>query len=328
MIKIDFKKIVLTAALVVGTMIALPQTVEAKTKAITYNIDKQSVNAICKDIQLKGKTAHLLEEDKNTYKIVLQTKAKSRSEGRKKINSFAKKLMKTDSNTYGLSYGVKPDDYNSESYDKKKRVYTTKLYNTANDIYWLNKIVNEALNQDVFYAGRYTIKTKSIFPDAEALKNSSQSVKAQFILRFMGDHCMNYDKANKFTWKGAYAGTNKGVCLDFAYMYEKAVRLVANDYAVQQERNSKANHAMVIMRVKNSNGKYDFFEGNNEGFGTYYIDLELSKQKGIKKNFEIGFSELQVNAPKEYRVSKLEKDAYQYGIKNTNSELATIVNEH
>lgn len=329
--KIDIKKMILTAALVIGTVVVLPQTVEAKTKAITYNIDKQSVDYICKDIQAYGKIAHLKEGDKNTYKIVLQTKAKSSSEGRKKINSFAKKLMKTDSNTYGLSYGVKPDDYNSESYDKKKKVYTTKLYNTANDIYWLNKIVNEALHQDSFYAGHYTIKTKSIFPDEETFKNSSQSVKTQFILRFMGeyDRCMNYsDKVNKFTWKGAYEGTNRGVCLDYAYMYEKAVRLVANDYEVQQERNSKANHAMVIMKVKNSKGEYDFFEGNNAGFGNYFIDLDIAKQMGIRKNYAVWFSALQVNAPKEYRVSKLEKDAYNYGIKNTDSELDTIVNKH
>ena len=202
--KIDFKKVLLTAALVIGTVVVLPQTVQAKTKAITYNIDKQSVDYICKDIQAYGKIAHLKEGDKNTYKIVLQTKAKSSSEGRKKVKSFAKKLMKTDSNTYGLSYGVKPDDYNSESYDKKKKVYTTKLYNTANDIYWLNKIVNEALNEK-YYPDKYC-SVKDVFPTDESFKKCSQSVKTQFILRFMGKdfRCMDYsDKINTFTWKKA-----------------------------------------------------------------------------------------------------------------------------
>ena len=116
MIKIDFKKIVLTAALVLGTVVVLPQSVQAKTKAITYNIDKQSVDYICKDIQAYGKVAHLREGDKNTYKIKIETKAKSVAEGRKKVNNFAKKLMKCDSNTYGLSYGIKYDDYNSWFY--------------------------------------------------------------------------------------------------------------------------------------------------------------------------------------------------------------------
>lgn len=326
MIKIDFKKIVLTAALVIGTVVVLPQTIEAKTKAIIYNIDNKSVNEICKDIQLKGKTAHLLEEDKNTYKIVLQTKAKSSSEGRKKINSFAKKLMNCDANTYGLSYGVRPDDYNSESYNKKKKVYTTKLCNTANDIYWLNKIVNEALNEQYYPYESFSVR--KVFPTDESFKKSSQAVKTQFILRFMGEdfRCMDYsDKVNTFTWKKAYEGKNRGVCLDFAYMYEKAVRLVANDYEVQQERNSKANHAMVIMKVKNSKDDYDFFEGNNEGFGNYIVNVDYSKQIGIPRNYQVIFSDLQVNAPKEYRVSKLEKDAYNYGIKKTVSELDTKV---
>ena len=119
-----------------------------------------------------------------------------------------------------------------------------------------------------------------------------------------------------------------GVCLDFAYMYEKAVRLVANDYEVQQERNSKANHAMVIMKVKNSKGEYDFFEGNNAGFGNYIVNVDYSKQIGIPRNYQVIFSDLQVNAPKEYRVSKLEKEAYTYGVKKTVSELDNIARNY
>ena len=37
-----FKKMILTAVLVFGTLVVLPTTAEAKTKTLTYNITKTS----------------------------------------------------------------------------------------------------------------------------------------------------------------------------------------------------------------------------------------------------------------------------------------------
>lgn len=331
MIKIDLKKMILTA-LVIGTVIVLPQSVQAKTKAITYNIDKQSVNDICKDIQLKGKTAHLLEEDKNVYKIKIETKAKSVAEGRKKVNNFAKKLMKCDSNTYGLSYGIKYDDYNTYKFDKKAKKYTTTLFNTANDIYWLNKIVSNSLHQE-YYPGKYC-SVRDVFPTDESFKKCSESVKAQFITLYMGSDCMTAEgatgKRNTFTWKKAYEHKLIGVCHDYAQMDKFALRLIAYNYEYQEEINWKADHEVLLAKVKRADGDYDYFQGNNGGFRIYtmgknIVDINFWKAAGIK---DLDFMAWQVNAPKEYKVSKLEKEAYQYAIDSTSSELDDIAKNY
>ena len=93
-----FKKMILTAALVLGTLVVLPATVEAKTKTLTYNINKVTADEFCKDVYAKGVTAHCLEKDKNKYKITITVKAKSEKDGVKKVESFAKKVMKAKSN--------------------------------------------------------------------------------------------------------------------------------------------------------------------------------------------------------------------------------------
>ncbi|MGO5019107.1 hypothetical protein ACTQ32_06215 [Roseburia faecis] len=334
MIKIDLKKMVLTAALVIGTVVVLPQTVEAKTKAITYNIDKQSVDYICKDIQAYGKVAHLREGDKNTYKIKIETKAKSVAEGRKKVNNFAKKLMKCDANTYGLSYGIKYDDYNTYKYDKKAKKYTTTLFNTANDIYWLNKIVSNSLHQE-YYPGKYC-SVRDVFPTDESFKKCSESVKADFITGYMGTDCMTYEggagKKNTFTWKKAYEGKVIGVCHDFAQMDKFALRLIAYNYEYQEEINWKANHEILLAKVKRADGDYDYFVGSNGGLATYgpgkedlHSLLQYIKKLGIKHS---EFLAWQLNAPKEYKSSKLEKEAYNYFVNSSTSELDDIAKNY
>ena len=49
-----FKKMILTAALVVTTLVVFPTNAEAKTKTLTYNIDKITADKFCKDIQNQG----------------------------------------------------------------------------------------------------------------------------------------------------------------------------------------------------------------------------------------------------------------------------------
>lgn len=317
-----FKKMILTAALVVTTLVVLPATVEAKTKTLTYNINNVTADEFCKDVYAKGVTAHCLERDKNKYKITITVKAKSEKEGKKKVETFAKKVMKADSNKYGLSYGVKPDEYTHEKYDAKKKIYTVKLANTANDLYYLNCITRDALRVNYIESNKCSIKTKVVFPDSESFKEASESAKVQTICRYMGRNCM-YGISDKiaFTWKRAYEGKCQGMCGEFLDMYIRAVRVIAYDYNYQIEVNTNGvNHGLVIVKVKNSDGSYDYFEGNNGGFSPYSV-WETEKIKNKNASNYLGFDAWQVTEPKFYKVTKFEKDAYKWGKANKASDL-------
>ena len=93
-----FKKMILTAVLVFGTLVVLPATVEAKTKTLTYNINNVTADEFCKDIQSQGTRAVTLHGDKDQYKIVLTVKAYSKKKGRVKVRTFAKKVVNAKSN--------------------------------------------------------------------------------------------------------------------------------------------------------------------------------------------------------------------------------------
>lgn len=319
-----FKKMILTAALVVTTLVVLPATVEAKTKTLTYNINNVTADEFCKDVYAKGVTAHCLERDKNKYKITITVKAKSEKEGVKKVESFAKKVMKADSNKYGLSYGVSlKDGYNWYRYNEKKKVLTVNLSNTANDLYYLNCITRDALNTNYIESHKCSVKTKSIFPDSAAFKKASESAKTQTVLYYMGLNCMEYDRTKSnvgviFNWKKAYEGKMKGVCSDFAEMYRRAVRLIAYDYNEQGECNDKANHEVSLMRVKNSNNNYDYFLGDNGYFDSYYGSRDVSKGDKISS---LSFAVWQVKAPKLFKVDKLEQGAFKWSQSNKSSDL-------
>lgn len=316
---------ILTAALVVTTLVVLPATVEAKTKTLTYNINNVTADEFCKDVYAKGVTAHCLERDKNKYKITITVKAKSEKEGKKKVETFAKKVMKAKSNKYGLSYGVKPDEYTHEKYDAKKKIYTVKLANTANDLYYLNCITRDALQAKYIESNGNSLTTKAIFPDSESFKEASESAKVQTICSYMGMHCMTADRemANVgviFNWKKAYEGKMKGVCSDFAEMYRRAVRLIAYDYDEQGESNSKVNHEISLLKVKNASGSYDYFQGNNGGFNPYIVlDTKVTKNKNVVTY--LYFDSWQVSEPKLYKVTKLEKAAYKWGKAKKSSDL-------
>ena len=317
-----FKKMILTAALVVTTLVVFPTNAEAKTKNLTYNINKVSANKFCEDVYTKGAEAHFLEKDKNQYKITLTVKAKSEKDGVKKVESFAKKVMKAKSNKYGLSYGVSlKDDYNCYSYNKKNKVLTVKLANTANDLYYLNCITRDALNTKYIESSGNSLTTKAIFPDSKSFKKASESVKVQTICSYMGLHCM-WGTSDKiaFTWKRAYEGKCQGLCGDFLDMYIRAIRLIAYDYNYQIEVNTKVNHGLVIVKVKNSDDSYDYFQGNNSGFNPYIVlDTKVTKDKNAATY--LFFDSWQVSEPKLYRVTKFEKAAYKWGKAKKSSDL-------
>ena len=317
-----FKKMILTAALVVTTLVVFPTNAEAKTKTLTYNINKVSANKFCEDVYNKGADAHFLERDKNKYKITMTVKAKSEKDGVKKVESFAKKVMKAKSNKYGLSYGVSlKDGYNWYRYNNKKKVLTVNLANTANDLYYLNCITRDALNTKYIDSNGNSLTTKAIFPDSKSFKKASESVKVQTICSYMGLHCM-WGTSDKiaFTWKRAYEGKCQGLCGDFLDMYIRAIRLIAYDYKYQIEVNTKVNHGLVIVKVKNSDDSYDYFQGNNSGFNPYIIlDTKVTKDKNVATY--LYFGSWQVSEPKLYRVTKFEKAAYKWGKAKKSSDL-------
>ena len=318
-----FKKMILTAVLVFGTLVVLPATVEAKTKTLTYNINKVTADEFCKDIQSQGTRAVTLHGDKDQYKIVLTVKASSKKEGRAKVRTFAKKVVTAKNNKYGLSYGIKYDDFNIERYDAKKKVYKTILNNTANDIFYLNGITNKALHQENFYIGGYYVKKDAVFPTTEDFKNSSESVKVQLILDYIGDNCMIYEDTHiRYSFKDLYYGKARGVCGDFSNMYVHAARLIGYNVVADRENNYAAKHSTALIKAKRSDGKYDYFEAGNNSINTYIIELKACEQSSIK----IGnLAVWQVKNPEEFKVSKLEKEAYKYAIKLPKSELEEIL---
>lgn len=314
------KKMILTAVLVFGTLVVFPTNAEAKTKTLTYNINKVSANKFCEDVYNKGADAVFLESDKNTYKIKLTVKAASKKEGRAKVKKFAKKVMNAKTNQFGLSYGIKYDDYNYEKYDAKKKVYTTELYQSANDLYYLNAITKKALHDTSFYDIDCSVNINKVFPDYNSFKKSSDSVKTQFILGYMGTHSMSYNRNKKgmsFSWKKAFYGKMGGVCSDYANMYGYALRLVAYDYDLQYEINWKANHEIILVKAKNNEDAYDYLIGDNGCFSNYIVSTSAKNAEMTSSNFAVW----QIKAPKEYRVSKLEKAAYSYGKNQTKSDL-------
>ena len=318
------KNVFKTLTITVVTMflvVLIPTTVQAKTKVMNFNIDKVSANDFVTEVQTQGKIAHFSEKDKNKYKITITVKAKSEKEGVKKVKSFAKKVMKADSNKYGLSYGIKPDEYTHEKYDAKKKIYTVKLANTANDLYYLNCITRDALNTKYIESSGNSLTTKAIFPDSKSFKKASESVKVQTICSYMGSHCM-YGISGKiaFTWKRAYEGKCQGMCGEFLDMYIRAIRLIAYDYKYQIEVNTKVNHGLVIVKVKNSDDSYDYFQGNNSGFNPYIVlDTKVTKDKNAATY--LFFDSWQVSEPKLYRVTKFEKAAYKWGKAKKSSDL-------
>ena len=124
-----------------------------------------------------------------------------------------------------------------------------------------------------------------------------------------------------FTWKRAYEGKCQGMCGEFLDMYIRAVRVIAYDYNYQIEVNTNGvNHGLVIVKVKNSDGSYDYFEGNNGGFSPYSV-WETEKIKNKNASNYLGFDAWQVTEPKFYKVTKFEKDAYKWGKANKASDL-------
>ena len=322
------KKIALSLV-ILGLVLLFPVTAEAKTKTLSFNIDKVSSNDFVKKVQSQGIKAHYKEKDKNTYKIKITVKAESLKDGRKKVKSFAKKVQKAKDNTYGLSYGVSPDDgYNWDTYDKKTGTYITELFNTCNDIFFLNEITKKALKQDVITTTKYDdgwtypvgAYTDKLFPESDSFKESSDSVKVQLIVSYIDSYCFigDIDYHSPVTWKSLYNGTAIGACNVFSQTCIKATRLIAQDYQAERESNHDVNHEIALTAVKNSKGTYDYFYNGSD---TFYVDTSVK----YTKYETYCLDSWMIVAPKIYKSSKLEKAAYKYGVAHKRSELDKMI---
>lgn len=334
------KKILLTLVLVVGTLVLVPTSAEAKTITKTYDIDKVSVDKILAEINTNGKVGVMFSKDKNIFKIKLTTKAKSEKEGIKKMKDFASKVKKSKNNKYGFSYGVKPDDFNYTHYDKKKKVYSNVLHMTANDIYYLNEIAKKALSeQSVVVAApdkwigddgtpepgwqEKWLYMSEIFPDAASFKKCSDSVKYEMISKYINSISQNLytdEKAKRtsFKWKYLYQKKAFGACHELALMEEEIVRAIASDYGYKYEVNWHYNwlgakgHALALVKVKRSDGTYDYFQLNNATCVAFQTLPD--KYNTEETNDANGGLEVWTNLhPKEFLNDKIEKEAYMYG---------------
>lgn len=335
----NFKKTILTIMLLFAALVLVkPEIAEAKTITKTYDIDKVSVDKILAEINTNGKVGVMFSKDKNIFKIKLTTKAKSEKEGIKKMKAFASKVKKSKNNKYGFSYGVKPDDFNYTHYDKKKKVYSNVLHMTANDIYYLNEIAKKALSVSMIKAdepeymldennnkipGANTIYlyTHEVFPDAKAFKKCSDSVKFEVVSDYISDtvadslYTTDKDKRTSFKWKYLYQKKKFGACHELALMEEEIVRAIASDYGYKYEVNWKCGdngHAMSIVKVKRSDGTYDYFEGSN-GSIVYFISLTEQEKKDCRSDNDMNIGAWMELHPKEFLNEKIEKEAHKYG---------------
>lgn len=344
----NFKKTILTIMLLFAALVLVkPEIAEAKPKTEiitkTYDIDKVSANDFVKKVQKDGVIGAKVYQDKKIYKIKLTTKAKSVSEGKKKIKAFAKKVKTAKTNTYGFSYGVKPDEYNSCRYDRKKKIYIENMYLTSNDIYYLNELTRKAIKEQPIIESGYvfpvldedtgksvlTVKPtyvymSDLFPDTATFKKCSDSVKYEFVAGYIDGRSGGAGNHNeKFKWKYVYQEKDFGLCQEHAWMEEEIVRAIASDYDYLFEGNDRLNHAIELLKVKRSDGTYDYFTSSNGGVSMYYIprteDEEFEFESCLFFESWVQFH------PEEYLNDKLEKEAYKYGKKVDATEFMYLV---
>lgn len=349
----NLKKTILTIMLLFAALVLVkPETAEAKPKTEiitkTYDIDKVSANDFVKKVQKDGVIGAKVYQDKKIYKIKLTTKAKSVSEGKKKIKAFAKKVKTAKTNTYGFSYGVKPDEYNSCRYDRKKKIYIENMYLTSNDIYYLNELTRKALKEPIaessFVFSELDKNGKSVstlkltyvymsdlFPDTATFKKCSDSVKYEFVANYIDGRSTNIGEHNDtFKWKYVYQEKDFGACHELALMEEEIVRAIASDYDYLYEANHRVangrGHAIELVKVKRSDGTYDYFTGGDGGVRRYCtIEPDDDFWSVCKAEDAACFESWVHYRPEEYLNDKLEKEAYKYGKKVDATEYMYLV---
>ena len=111
----------------------------------------------------------------------------------------------------------------------------------------------------------------------------------------------------------------------------QVARLIGYNVVADRENNYAAKHSLALIKAKRSDGKYDYFiDGatyNRVDFRS--LNEKAKKFKGFKgdgsSSLELDFDFWQVVAPDEFKVTKLEKGAYNYAKSGMISELDEIL---
>lgn len=362
----SLKKLGVTIALSLGMILTLPSTTKAADsywttgeekyiKHCTYDIDKLTPDSFIASFLADGA---LNDIQGNIVYGSLRVKASSEKDAQKKIASYIKKVKTTKNNKYGLSFGLEPlEPYDMDdflNYDKNKKVATYAFPHSVTDMYFTEKLFDLAMKEpylEVDYNNRdtqvstnfYRQKTKSVFKNADAVKKSSDSVKFQFLCSYLNNSCKIGTAVPdlseyELSVKGVYDGNCYGECGDLAWLWGRFASLVATDvetrdYSCYRDV-SKFNHGAILIRVKNKDGKWDYFQGNNAHcglFGNAFLK-EYDKGVNIYKAKGLGPSYTNIEDWMHYDkkayvdgYGSFGKSAYDYGKNHKKSELVNLM---
>lgn len=358
------KKIILAVLCVVCVISLTPNTAKAEQKTYWNTLSKKYIKYCTYDIDKltpdKFVSTFTYNASKNNMQgnIVygsFQVKASSEKDAKKKIASYIKKVKTTKNNKYGLSFGLDwgyDNDY-AFKYDKNKKVATYGFPYSVTDMYFIQKLFDEAMKdpylevdyreEDAYVGGKYFYrqKTRSVFKNAAALKKASDSVKFEFLCSYLGGTAkIMYgapDSEYNLTVKAIYDGECYGRCADLEGVWKSLAELVATDCESKEyicwSGTSETSHGAILIRVKNKDGKWDYFEGNNSScgiFGNAFLkkyekkyDLYDPKNCQVYTNIE----DWMHYDYKAYVTNKGEfgKSAYKYGKNHTKSELVKLM---
>lgn len=319
-----------------------------KHKTVTKVIDINKKNAAEEYVNLVHKYGKKGIKEKVYYDIRFKCNEKKWDKlGEKLLKDFQYKVMRAKNNKYGLSMGL----LYSEDIKYKDNTTYFQSYAPANDVVYFEQIIEKALNQKTYSVDGYaedglqvdaTVNVKDIFPNTDSFKNASESVKLQFIASYMGQNCMVHSmtSASKrykdYFWFFSFQGAAsdyicKGVCADFAEMYVIITTMLCNTgYEDSIKKNycgaqycsvNKVNHEVAACYARNSSGKIDIFEGNNNSF------TALNSIGGNRRLYEMYFNASNSDTVPDliWMVNgKTNKDVKKYFKKTHNSELFNI----
>lgn len=362
------KKIILAVLCVVCVIALTPNTAKAEQKTYWNTLSKKYIKYCTYDIDNltpdEFVTQLIYNGLKNDMKgnIVFgsfQVKASSEKDAQKKIASYIKKVKTTKNNKYGLSFGLEPlEPYDMDdflNYDKNKKVATYGFPHSITDMYYTERLFDLAMKEpylEVGYRAKdayvgdknfYRQKTRSVFKNADAVKKSSDSVKFHFLCSYLENSCKIGtgvpDVAEyELSIKAIYDGKCYGECGDLASLWNRLARLVATDvetrdYSCYRDV-SKFNHGATLIRVKNKNGKWDYFEGNNKSCGLFGTAFLKEYRKGVNiyksKGSGTDYSNIEdwMHYDKKAYVDgygSFGKSAYSYGKNHKKSELVNLM---
>ena len=138
--------------------------------------------------------------------------------------------------------------------------------------------------------------------------------------------------------KAIYDGNCYGECGDLEYVWDRLAKLVATDvetmdYSCYRDV-SKFNHGATLIRVKNKDGKWDYFSGNNAGCTIFGHAFLKEYRKGVNIYKSKGYGPDYTNIEDWMHYDKkayvdgygsFGKSAYKYGKNHTKSELVNLM---